>query len=55
VEAVLDGIANQGDEPDLTDELKAEFDRRIAELDRNPDAGVIWEEVKARVLDGLRK
>ena len=49
VEAVWDGIADQDYEPELTEEMKAELDRRIAELDRNPDAGVPWEEVKARL------
>jgi putative addiction module component (TIGR02574 family) len=55
VEAVWDGIADQDYGPELTDEIKAELDRRIAELDRNPDAGVPWEEVKARVLGRLGK
>jgi putative addiction module component (TIGR02574 family) len=55
VEAVWDGIADQGYEPELTEEMKAELDRRIEELDRNPDVGVPWEEVKARVLGRLQK
>jgi putative addiction module component (TIGR02574 family) len=55
VEAVWDRIADQGYEPELTEEMKTELDRRIAELDRNPDAGVPWEEVKARVLGRLQK
>jgi putative addiction module component (TIGR02574 family) len=34
---------------------KAELDRRIEEMDRNPDAGVPWEVAKTRVLGRLRK
>jgi putative addiction module component (TIGR02574 family) len=55
VQDVWDQLADQGYEPELTEEMKAELDRRIEELDRNPDAGVPWEEVKARVLGRLRK
>jgi putative addiction module component (TIGR02574 family) len=55
VQDVWDRLADQGYEPELTAELKAELDRRIEELDRNPDAGIPWEEVKARVLGRLRK
>ena len=33
----------------LTDEQKAELDRRLADLEENPDAGVPWEEVRARL------
>jgi putative addiction module component (TIGR02574 family) len=35
--------------------MKTELDRRIAEMDRNPGAGMPWEDVKARVLGRLRK
>jgi len=55
VQDVWDQLADQGYEPELTEEMKAELDRRIEEMDRNPGAGVPWEEVKARVLGRLRK
>ena len=55
VQDVWDQLADQGYEPELTEEMKAELDRRIEEMDRNPDAGVPWAEVKARVLGRLRK
>ena len=35
--------------PELSDELKAELDRRVAEADANPDAGYTWDEVVAYV------
>jgi putative addiction module component (TIGR02574 family) len=55
VQDVWDRLADHGDEPELTMELKAELDRRMEELDRDPDVGVPWEEVKARVLGRLRR
>lgn len=55
VHEVWDRLAGRGDEPDLSDELKAELDRRAAELDRDPGVGVPWDEVKARVLSQLRQ
>ena len=50
VRDVWDRLGDQGDGPELADAMKAELDRRIAEMDRDPGAGVPWEEVKARVL-----
>ena len=47
---VSERLADQDDAFDLTDEMKAELDRRIEEMDRNPGAGVPWEVVKARAL-----
>ena len=55
VENVCDRLAELGYEPELTDEIRAELDRRLEELDRNPGAGVPWEEVKARALGRLQK
>lgn len=54
VQDVWDRLVDRGYEPELTEGMKAELDRRVEELDRNPDAGVPWEEVKARVLGRLR-
>lgn len=55
VQDIWDRLGDQGDEPKLTDDLKAELDRRIDELDRNPDAGIPWEVVKARALERVRR
>jgi len=55
VQDVWERLGDQGYEPELTDEVKAELDRRLAEMERNPGAGVPWEEVKSRVLGRLRK
>lgn len=55
VQDVWDRLGDQGYEPELTEEMKAELDRRIAEMDRDPGSGVPWEEAKARVLGRLRQ
>jgi putative addiction module component (TIGR02574 family) len=55
VQDVWDRLADQGFEPELTEEMKAELDRRIEEMDRNPNAGIPWEAAKARVLARLQR
>ena len=50
VQDVWDRLPDQGRGSELTEEMKAELDRRIEEMDRNPGAGVPWETVKARLL-----
>jgi putative addiction module component (TIGR02574 family) len=55
VQDVWDRLADQGYEPELTEEMKAELDRRIEEMDRNPGAGIPWEAAKARVLARLQR
>jgi len=41
--------AESGLQPELTDELKAELDRRLAAYEANPDSGLSWEQVVAHV------
>ena len=52
VEDLWDSIAQEA--PDeafpMTPELIAELDRRLAEADANPDAGIPWEQVRANIL-----
>lgn len=47
---IWNGLADQDHQSPLSDELKAELDRRLAELDRSPQAVVSWEAVEARAL-----
>jgi putative addiction module component (TIGR02574 family) len=54
LEEVWDRLIDQGYEPDVTEELKAELDRRLDALDKNPDAVVPWEVVEARALERFR-
>jgi putative addiction module component (TIGR02574 family) len=52
VHAIWDSIPEEARAPDLTDEQKAELDRRLADLRANPQIGLTWEQVKARVKGG---
>ncbi|MEA5619289.1 addiction module protein [Cronbergia sp. UHCC 0137] len=49
VQAILESIAAEQDNPDLTDFQKQELDRRIDDYEANPDNVLSWEEVKASV------
>lgn len=49
VQAIWDSIADEQDLPDLGDAQKEELDRRIAELEANPDNVLTWEQIKAHV------
>ncbi|MBV8608922.1 MAG: addiction module protein [Singulisphaera sp.] len=50
-----DRLVDRGYEPVLTEEQKAELDRRLAEDDAAPDDVVSWEEVKAQALARIRR
>lgn len=51
VQAILDTIADEEQPPlaELTDEQKRVFDRRLAELDANPNNVLTWDQIKAHV------
>lgn len=55
MEHLWDQLADQGYQPTLTDELRAELDRRCAELDRDPDSAIPWETVRDRALQRFTK
>jgi putative addiction module component (TIGR02574 family) len=48
-----DDIDRANPQPDLSDRLREELDRRIAEDDADPEAGSPWPEVKRRILSSL--
>ena len=50
VEDIWDSIAAEPDEVQLSDELREELDRRLADQAANPGVGRSWSEVKARLL-----
>ena len=52
VEAIWDSIADSPEALDLSDEQKAELDRRLEGLEKNPDACSPWSEVRDRVWRG---
>ena len=41
-----DSVAYEAESLPLSTELKAELDRRLDAADKNPEAGVLWEEAK---------
>jgi putative addiction module component (TIGR02574 family) len=52
VEAIWDSIAEAPDALQLTEEQRAELDRRLNDYEKNPDVGSPWAEVKERILKG---
>ncbi len=49
IEEVWDGLAEDGEEPALTEDLKTLLDQRLAALDEDPDLVVSWDEIKTYV------
>jgi putative addiction module component (TIGR02574 family) len=48
LEEIWDSVAAHGKLPELHQQ---ELDRRLADLERNPQAGASWEEVKSRLKE----
>lgn len=55
VQEVWDRLAHQAHQPELSDAMKAEIDRRLAAHAANPDAAILWEQVEAEALNRLRR
>jgi putative addiction module component (TIGR02574 family) len=51
-EQLWDRLEDQRYDPELTDDQKAELDRRLADYEENPSASSSWEAVKARLWGG---
>ena len=52
VELIWDSVAAMPETVDISPELKAELEARLAEFEENPDAGFSWEQVKSHLNDG---
>jgi putative addiction module component (TIGR02574 family) len=52
VELIWESIAAVPEAVPVSDELKVELDRRLAEFEANPEAGSPWEEVRERIVQG---
>ncbi len=50
VEAIWDSIADVPEALPLTEEERAELDRRLRDFAENPDDGSPWSEVRERIL-----
>jgi putative addiction module component (TIGR02574 family) len=49
VQGILDSIAAEQVDPDLTETQQWELDRRIDDYEANPDEVMTWAEVKASI------
>ena len=54
VEEIWDSIAQEAKSLPLSDELRAELDRRWAEHERDPSAAVPWEQVRSELYEPRR-
>lgn len=52
VELIWDSIAAVPEAIPVSEELKAELDRRFSEFEANPGGGSPWEEVRERIVQG---
>ncbi len=52
VEVIWDSLAINPESVPVSDELKAELDRRHAEFEANPEAGAPWNEVREKIVRG---
>jgi len=55
VEDLWDSVAAESPFLPLTPEEIAELERRLDEMERNPDAGIPWEQVKADIETHLHR
>lgn len=53
-EAIIDTLPETEPDEALSEELKAELDRRLADYRANPDRGVPWEEVYAKAIARIK-
>jgi len=51
VEAIWDSVAAEPDKIELPAWQAEELDRRLAEFQKDPAAGIPWNEVKQRILN----
>jgi len=49
IEEIWDTIAADEEQSPLSEALKEELDRRIADMESNPDDEMTWDEVKASI------
>lgn len=52
IELIWDSVAAIPEAVEISPELKAELEARLAEFEKNPEAGFSWEQVKSRLNDG---
>lgn len=55
ISEIWEGMKVDSEEVEISDELKAELDRRWEHYQANPDTAQPWEEVKKRLLNSRKK
>jgi putative addiction module component (TIGR02574 family) len=55
INELWDRLVQDGHEPELSEEIKAELDRRLEEDDAAPEDVVPWEEVKIQALARMQR
>ena len=53
VEDLWDSVAAHPEQVETPPEQLAELERRLGELDADPEGGASWDAVKARILESL--
>lgn len=54
IEELWDSLVTDGSTPEVTDAQRSELDARLDDLERNPDAGRPWHEVR-EALEARRR
>ncbi|MBY0475960.1 MAG: addiction module protein [Nitrosomonas sp.] len=52
VELIWDSVAAVPEAVEISPELRTELEARLAEFEKNPEAGFSWEQVKSHLNDG---
>ena len=52
VELIWDSVAAVPEAVEISPALKAELEARLADFEKNPEAGYSWDQVKSRLEDG---
>jgi putative addiction module component (TIGR02574 family) len=55
INELWDRLVADGHEPEISDEIKAGLDTRLAEDDASPDDVVSWDEVKIEALARIKR
>lgn len=51
IDQLWNSLATASEDLELTNAQRDELDRRIAEMDANPDSGIPWETVRAELQE----
>lgn len=55
IDEIWESLEQEAEVEPLTETQRSEIDRRLANADANPEAGIPWEQVQANARDRLRR